>query len=109
MDFNQPPEAPGHFLQRKYLIPLDLSQNKLARDLDVPPMRVNEIIRQRRGITADTALRLARYFDTSPELWLKLQMEYDLFYARQKNENKIIQGVRKRQSENIRKEADINT
>jgi addiction module HigA family antidote len=95
MDSNQAPETPGHYLQRKYLIPLDLSQNKLARDLDVPPMRINEIIRQRRGITADTALRLARYFDTSPELWLKLQMDYDLFYVRQKSEHKIFQSIRK--------------
>lgn len=58
--------------------PLGVSQQKLARDIDVPVSRVGEIVRGRRSITADTALRLAKYFGTSPEVWLGMQMEYDL-------------------------------
>jgi len=62
--------------------PLGVSQNRLARDLDVPVARINDIVHGRRAITADTALRLAKYFGTSPELWLGLQMDYDLRRAK---------------------------
>ena len=58
--------------------PLGLSQNEVARAIDVPPARVNEIVKGRRAITADTALRLGKYFGTSPELWLNLQSDYEL-------------------------------
>ena len=64
------PIFPGEILMEEYLIPLKLTQNQLARDIDVPVGRINEIIHNRRAITADTALRLARYFDTTPQLWL---------------------------------------
>jgi antitoxin HigA-1 len=64
--------------------PLKLSQNKLARDLDVPVARINDIIHAKRGISADTALRLAAYFKTSPEFWLTLQTRYDLKIAERK-------------------------
>lgn len=74
----QKPVHPGEILQEEFLAPLELSQNQLARDLGVPPRRVNEIVLGKRRITADTALRLARYFATSPEFWLQLQMDHDL-------------------------------
>jgi addiction module HigA family antidote len=95
MDNSINPEAPGKLLERKYLIPHRLSQNKLARDLDVPTMRISEIVRNRRGISADTALRLARYFDTTPRYWLDLQTEYDLYQAKQRSEAAIKVTVRK--------------
>lgn len=76
------PILPGTVLVHEFLTPLGISQNRLARDLDVPVGRVNEIVHGKRGITADTALRLARYFGTSAELWLNLQSDYDLRVAR---------------------------
>ncbi len=79
------PIFPGEILREEYMIPLNLSQNQLARDIDVPVGRINQIIHNRRAITADTALRLARYFGTSPELWLGLQNNYDLRCAKKKS------------------------
>lgn len=78
------PISPGEIIQEDYMIPLGLSQNQLARDLDVPVGRINHIIHGRRSITADTALRLAHYFNTTPELWLGLQNNYDLRCAKRK-------------------------
>lgn len=78
------PIPPGEIIKEDYMVPLNLSQNRLARDLDVPVGRINQIIHGRRSITADTALRLGRYFDTSPELWLGLQNDYDLRCAKRK-------------------------
>ena len=75
------PIRPGEILLEEYLLPLSMSQNHLARKIGVPSGRINEIIRGRRVITADTALRLAKYFKTSPELWLGLQYEYELRVA----------------------------
>lgn len=72
------PVHPGEILREDYLEPLGLSVNALAQALKVPASRMNEIVRERRGVTADTALRLARYFKTSERLWLNLQTEYDL-------------------------------
>jgi len=74
--------------------PYALSQNKLARDLDVPVARINDIVHARRGISADTALRLAAYFRTSPEFWLNLQTRYDLKVAQRTVGEKIKRGVR---------------
>ena len=68
-----PPVHPGEILLEEYLIPLGISQNKVGRDLGVPAQRINEIIRGKRAITVDTALRLARYFSTTPQFWLNLQ------------------------------------
>ena len=62
----------------EFLKPMELTQNRLAQELGVPPRRINEIVLGKRGITADTALRLARYFGMSPEFWLGLQMDYEL-------------------------------
>jgi addiction module HigA family antidote len=76
------PIHPGEILREEFLTPLGLTQNGLARALRVPPRRINEIILEKRGITADTALRLARYFGTTAEMWTGLQADYDLRLAR---------------------------
>ena len=75
------PIHPGEFLREDFLVPLGLSANALALALRVPVTRISEILRERRGITADTALRLARYFGTTPDFWMKMQMTYDLAIA----------------------------
>ena len=72
------PIHPGEILLEEFLIPMNLSQNKIATDIGVPPRRINEIVHGKRRITADTALRLAHYFKMSPQFWLGLQMDYDL-------------------------------
>ncbi len=69
---------PGEMLREEFMKPLGLSANALAIALRVPVTRISEIVRERRGITADTALRLARYFNMTPEFWMRLQMNYDL-------------------------------
>ena len=73
-----PPVHPGEQLREEFMIPLGLSSNALARALNVTPARINEIVRERRGISADTALRLARYFNTTHQFWLNLQSNYDV-------------------------------
>lgn len=75
---------PGEVLLEEFLKPMGLSQNRLAIDIGVPARRINEIVLGKRRITADTALRLARYFDTSAQFWLGLQMDYDLDVAADK-------------------------
>jgi addiction module HigA family antidote len=77
-----PPIHPGEILFEEFLKPMNLSQNQLGRDLGVPPRRINEIVHGKRRITADTALRLAPYFNNSPSFWLGLQMDYDLDIAK---------------------------
>ena len=72
------PVHPGEILLEEVLEPMGISQYRLAKDISVPPRRINEIIHGERGITADTALRLARYFRTSERFWLNLQARYDL-------------------------------
>lgn len=72
------PIHPGEILREEFLLPLNLSANALAIALGVPAPRINDVARERRGITADTALRLARYFGTSAEFWMGLQADYDL-------------------------------
>jgi antitoxin HigA-1 len=76
-----PSVHPGEVLLEEFLEPLHLSQNRLAIRIGVPPRRINEIVLGKRRVTADTALRLARYFDTTPQFWLGLQTEYDLDVA----------------------------
>jgi addiction module HigA family antidote len=73
-----PPVHPGEILLEEFLIPLGLTQYRLAKNLSVPPRRINEIVHGTRAITADTALRLARFFGTSDRFWLNLQTAYDL-------------------------------
>jgi addiction module HigA family antidote len=75
------PVHPGEVLLEEFLKPMGLSQNRLALDIGVPPRRINEIVLGKRSITADTALRLARYFGNSPQFWLGLQRDYDLDVA----------------------------
>ena len=72
------PVHPGEVLLEEFLKPMGISQNKLAISIGVPPRRINEIVLEKRKITADTALRLARFFGTSAEFWLGLQSQYDL-------------------------------
>ena len=76
------PITPGEILLKEFMEPLGVSQNKLARDIDVSITRVHDIIHGKRGITADTALRLGAYFGTTPEFWINLQTRYDLKCAR---------------------------
>ena len=73
-----PPVHPGEILLKEFLQPLEISQRRLAREISVPPRRINRIVRGTRSITADTALRLARYFATAERFWLNLQTRYDL-------------------------------
>ena len=74
----RPPVHPGEILLEDFLKPLGLSQYRLAKDLNVPPRRVNEIVLAKRAVSADTAIRLARFFGTSDRFWLNLQAAYDL-------------------------------
>lgn len=73
-----PPIHPGEILREDYLVPLGMSAHALAMALHVPAPRINDIVRERRGVSPDTALRLARFFDTSAQFWLNLQSAYDL-------------------------------
>lgn len=75
------PVHPGEVLLEEFLKPMGLSQNRLALDIGVHPRRINEIVLEKRRITADTALRLSRYFGNSPQFWLGLQTDYDLDIA----------------------------
>ena len=84
---------PGEIIKEEYLEPLNMSANALAIALRVPAPRINDVIRQKRGVSIDTALRLARYFNTTPQFWMNLQISYDLKMAKQnmtKIENEII-------------------
>lgn len=74
----RPPVHPGEVLLEEFLKPLEISQYRLAKSMSVPPRRVNEIVLGKRSVSADTALRLGRYFGTSEQFWLNLQSEYDL-------------------------------
>lgn len=78
MPEKMPPVHPGEILQEEFLDPMKISQYRLAMDTSVPPRRINEIVHGKRAITADTALRLSRYFGTSERFWLNLQTRYDL-------------------------------
>jgi antitoxin HigA-1 len=84
-----PPIHPGETLREDVLDPMNMSVNRLAKALGVDSARLNEIVRGRRGITADTALRLARYLGTSAEFWLGLQLDYELRLARQSKLKRI--------------------
>jgi antitoxin HigA-1 len=88
------PIPPGEILLEEFMRPYGISQNRLARDIDVNPARVNDIVHGRSSITAAIALRLAKYFRTTPELWLNLQADYDLRLARVKDWPKVEPRVR---------------
>jgi len=84
---------PGEVLLEEFLVPMGISQNRIARNIGVPPRRINEIVHGKRAVTADTALRLARYFGTSEEFWMGLQADYDLEEARNKLGKRLQQEV----------------
>jgi len=86
--------SPGEILLEEFLKPLGISQSRLARDLSVPVGRVNDIVQGKRAITPDTALRLAVYFNMTPEFWINLQSHYDLKLAKQNLLPKIERSVR---------------
>lgn len=88
------PIHPGEILQKEFLGPMGISQNKLAMALHVPARRINEIVLGKRGITADTAMRLARYFRMSPQFWLGLQMDYELDTAEDALEDRIKEEIK---------------
>jgi addiction module HigA family antidote len=88
------PVHPGEMLREEYMKPYGLSMNKLAMDLRVPTTRIAEIVGERRGITPDTALRLARYFSTSPLFWMNLQVKFDLDVAEDKQQADIKRDIR---------------
>ena len=88
------PVHPGEILLEEFLKPMGLSQNRLALDIGVPARRINEIVLGKRRVTADTALRLARFFDMSPQFWLGLQMDYDLDVTADKMGSRLEREVR---------------
>ena len=88
-----PPVHPGEVLLEDFMKPLGLSQYRVAKDIDVPPLRIGQIVRGMRSVTPDTALRLARYFGTTPGIWMRLQAQYDLEIARVKHGETIDRAV----------------
>lgn len=88
------PIHPGEILREEFLVPFEMSANALAMELHVPAPRINDVIRERRSITPDTALRLARYFGTTPQFWLNLQSSFDLRKAEVELGTKISAEVR---------------
>ena len=88
------PIHPGEVLLEEFLKPMSLSQNQLALSIGVPARRINEIVLGKRGVTADTALRLGKYFDMSPQFWLGLQMDYELDLATDKLADRLDREVR---------------
>ena len=91
---NREPIHPGEILSEEFLVPMSISQSRLARDINVPPRRINEICLGKRAITPDTALRLARYFGMSAEFWMTLQQRYDLECAKDKLAERLKREVR---------------
>ncbi len=87
------PIHPGEILREEYLEPLEMSVNALSKALNVPATRMNEIVRENRGVSADTALRLARYFGTSARFWLNLQTEFELRQAQLGKEAKCAKEI----------------
>ena len=83
------PVHPGEILLEEFLKPMGISQYKLAKDISVPPRRINEVVRGKRSISADTALRLSRYFGLSERFWLNLQACYDIEIERDRLENRL--------------------
>ena len=83
---------PGEMLLEEFLSPMGISKKDLAENIEVPYQRINEIVNGRRGITPSAALRLAKFFDLSPDFWMNLQLRWDLYFARQ-DENKVLQRI----------------
>lgn len=89
------PVHPGEVLLEEFLVPLELSQNALARGVGVSPRRINEIVHGKRRVTADTALRFGRFFGTTPEFWLGLQMDYELDLERDRLKGRLEKEVQR--------------
>lgn len=89
-----PPVHPGEILQEEFLEPMGITQYRLSKDLSVPPRRINEIVHGKRAITADTALRLARFFGTTDRFWLNLQARYDLETGKDALGTRLVREVR---------------
>lgn len=87
------PVHPGEILKEDYLEPLGISAHRLAMELHVPATRISDVVNGRRSITADTAIRLARYFNTSPQFWMNLQNEYDLEVAQDESGGEVERDV----------------
>ena len=88
-----PPIHPGEILMEEFLEPMGISQYRLAKDISVPPRRINEIVHGKRSITADTALRLGRFFGMSPQFWLNLQTRYNLEITEDLLEDRLVDEV----------------
>ena len=88
------PIHPGEILVEEFMKPMGLSQNKLARDIGVPPRRINEICLEKRGVSADTSLRLGIYFKMGPDFWLNLQKDYEMDCVKQKEEKELMQLIK---------------
>jgi len=86
--------TPGEILDEEFLKPMAITQYRLAKDIGVPPRRINEIVKGQRAITADTALRLGRYFRMSPEFWLNLQSHFDLEQQQERLADRLIKEVK---------------
>jgi antitoxin HigA-1 len=95
-NITRPPVHPGEMLREEFMKPMGISINGLALELHVPATRISEIVNERRGITADTALRLARHFGMSADFWMNLQKTYELVLTRQKSQKTIERQVRRR-------------
>lgn len=89
---HRPPTHPGEMLLEEFLIPMGLTQRELAAAIHVPYQRVNDIVNGRRGITPSTALRLAKFFGTSPGFWMNLQLRWDLYFAEQ-DETQVLEQI----------------
>lgn len=81
---HRPPTHPGEMLREEFLLPMEITQRELAEGIHVPYQRVNELVNGKRGVTPSTALRLAKFFGTSPDFWLNIQLRWDLWRAQQK-------------------------
>lgn len=88
------PIHPGEILLEEFLKPMEISQYRLAKDISVPPRRINEIVHEKRGISADTALRLSRFFGTSENFWINLQSRYDLQREKRRLKTRLMREVK---------------
>jgi addiction module HigA family antidote len=98
------PTHPGEMLREEFLEPLNLTQKQLADSIQVPYQRINEIVSGKRGVTPSTALRLAKYFGTSPDFWLNLQIKFDLYSAQQK-EKEILTRIKQMKQSTLKEAA----
>jgi addiction module HigA family antidote len=92
---NRAPSHPGEILREEFLAPMEISQVELAKRLNIPFQRVNQIVGEKRSVTPDTALRLAKLFETTPDLWLNLQLAWDLYHAQRSPKAKEIARIRR--------------